>query len=167
MAGVGDEVRAHAIDPPRLALILEDDNEEAGAPADGRCGDPVDPLDGNALDIIDDLGGRAARTHTLDRRLHLGRAEFEQQRHARPERAEGRAGRVVGMDGDARRVKYDQRIVDRSGKVLGGQAVEPAAVTRPCPVGLALAARAPGGQRRHDEQEQNGGGCKEGRTAGV
>ena len=167
MAGVGDEIRAHAVDPPRLALILEYDDEEASAPADGRCGDPIDALDGDALDIIDDLGGRAARTHTLDRRLHLGRAEFEQQRHARPERAEGRAGRVVGLDGDARRVEDDQRIVDRGGEILGGQSVEPAAVPRSCPVGLALAARAPGGQRRHDQQEQHGGGCKERRTTGI
>ena len=155
VAGVGDEVGAHAVDAPRLALVLEDDDEKPGAPADGRGGDLVDALDGNALDIVDDLGRCGARTDALDRRLHLGRAEFQQQRHAGPERAEGRAGRVVGVDGAARRVEDDQRIVDGGGEVLGGQAVEPAASSPAAAIGLALAARTPRGERGHEEQQKD------------
>ena len=34
VAGIGDEVGAHAVDPARLALVLEHQHEEIGAVAD-------------------------------------------------------------------------------------------------------------------------------------
>ncbi len=156
MAGIGDEVGPHAVDAAGLALVLEHDDEEPGAAADRRDGHLVDPLDGDALDIVDHLEVLAPRAHALDRRLDFRGAELHHQRQAWREGAEGGTRRVVDMDRAARRVEDDQRIADGRGKALGRQPVEPAGLDSGGAVGLPLASACGGAPVRPTTEQEEG-----------
>ena len=135
---------------------LNIDDEQPGAAADRRDGDPVDALDRHALDIVDDARTRRcpcarARSPTASPgRGTSSAATGPALWRRRPTRG------IVDVDGSACRVEDDQRIADGCRKALRRQAVQPAAVGRRGAVGLALASRAARREKRDDEEEKDG-----------
>ena len=100
MAGVGDEIGAHPLDPVRLRQIEQRQHDIAGGRrrrAQRADADLVYPLDRHALApdhrLLFARGGDAP--HAVD---DFGRAQRQNQRVARPQRRQNGARRLIGRD---------------------------------------------------------------------
>ena len=114
VAGIGDEVGAHLLDPPQWREIVERKQKKAGpgvGPARQYRGHDgfVPTVERHALEEFGALG-YAARARVADRLQHLRHAQPERDRLARPQRGCNRGGPYVERNHVAAMVERDYRI---------------------------------------------------------
>ena len=125
VAGVGDEVGTHTVDPARLALILEDQHELRAIRPDAGPGHAKDPFDRHALDIVHDAAFRRPGQQALDQQLHFRCAEPALQRQARRKRPERSERRVVGVQRRTFAVENEDRVRHGGSEIGNRNAFEP------------------------------------------
>ena len=172
MAGIGDEIGAHLLDPPQRREIVERQQHQAGIGGHPRRRDRRDDhlvpaVERHALGELDALRG-SARARAADRLQHFGHAQPERDRLARTQRRRHRGRARVERDDVAAAVERDHGI-RQSGQHRFDQGVADARRARLVPGQRRrrdVAARACNQRRQRHQHEtrecrQRGGGAEQ------
>ena len=119
MTGVGDEVDAQALDPPRFGLIAERDQRRhdfAVARRERGDADVKQPFDRHPFAPLHGLGF-AARHHPTPRVDDVGGAQAEHERIADPKPGQELQRRLVGRRRALVRADDDRRLRHRAHKL--------------------------------------------------
>ena len=121
MAGVGDEVGAHALDAPRFREIAHGQKRRddlVGLGGERGDADLEQPLDGHAL--APERGLRLARQFDVPDRIDdIGRAQRQHERFANPQRGQQRERGLVGGGGASVLADDDRGLGHRAQQLAG------------------------------------------------
>ena len=112
MTGVGDEVDAQALDPPRFCLVAQSEQRRhdfAVGRGERRDADVEQPFDRHAFAPLDGFGF-AARHHPPARVDDVGGAQAEHERIADPQSGQQIQRRLVGRRRALVRADDDRRL---------------------------------------------------------